>query len=204
MPPTPENPFSLPHGGGFRIGNPFSGISSAVKGGMEWWNKKNYDQMPNNPYMGAWGSLISQLGQQARGQGPSLAGNAYKQAHGQAINDALAMGRGGSAGAVRASQNAMGRANQGLAAGYSNVRLQEQMAARQQLQAALAGAGNAWFQPMYANMMAKNAAQSNGQKFMGFLQQGAATLAGIPGLGGGGQQQQQWIGPPGGDGQHWA
>lgn len=143
----------------------------------DWWNHKNAPQIGANPYQGGWDSLISQLQMQGNGEGPSLAGNAYKQAQQTGMQNMLSMSRGGSAGAARGGQMAMGRMNQGMAQGYSNARLQEQMMARQQLQAALAGAGNAWFQPQQANLQAQLGTQSNGQQLTGFVSQLASSLA---------------------------
>ena len=77
------------------------------------------------------------------------------------------------------AQRNMGKANAGLAQGYSNARLQEQMAARQQLQGALSGAGTAWFQPQQANLQATLGTQSNGQQLMGVLGQFLPAIAGL-------------------------
>jgi hypothetical protein len=129
----------------------------------DWWNTKNAPQIASNPYQSNWNSLIQQLTAQGNGQGPSLAGNAYKQAHQTGMQNVLAMSRSGSAGGAQAGMQTLGKMNQGLQQGYSNARLQEQMAARQQLQMALAGAGNAWFQPQQANLQATMATPSNGQ-----------------------------------------
>jgi hypothetical protein len=137
-----------------------------------WANKREgAPQIAENPYQGQWGDLIGQLRQQSNGEGPSLAGNAYRQAHSQSMNDYASMSRGGSAGAARMAQRNMGQANQQLAAGYSNARLQEQLAARQQLQGALVGAGNAWFQPQQANLQSQMMTPSNLQKLTQFLSQ---------------------------------
>ncbi len=163
--------------------------ADAAVGGdsKEWFNKKNAPQIGQNPYMGGWNDLVGQLQQQSSSNyaGPSLAGNAYNQAHGQAMSDYATMSHGGSAGAARQGQRNMGMANAQLAAGYSNARLQEQMAARQQLQGALAGAGNAWFQPQQANLQATMGTQSNGQQLMNFLSQLTSGLGSL-GVGGGG------------------
>jgi hypothetical protein len=179
------------------------GLMSVVSGIKDWMGQKNAAQIGANPYQGQWDALIAQLNQQANGQGPSLAGNAYKQAHQTGMQSVLAMSRGGSAGAARQGVQTLGRMNQGLAQGYSNARLQEQLAARQQLQNALAGAGNAWFQPQQANLQAQMGAQSNGQSLLGTVAQlapvagmifggpagaaaGAAIAKGVGGGGGGG------------------
>lgn len=158
-------------------------IFAAPQAAWEWGKKKNAPQIGENPYLGGWNDLIGQLQQQSSSnyQGPSLAQNAYREAHGQAMNDYASMSHGGSAGAARQAQRNMGQANAGLAQGYSNARLQEQLAARQMLQGSLAGAGNAWFQPQAANLGATMNTQSNGQQLMNFLAQltGTASQAGM-------------------------
>lgn len=143
--------------------------------------RSNVPQIGQNPYLGDWRNLIGQLQQTASGNGPSLAGNAYQQAHAQGLSDQMSMAAGGSAGAARQAGMNMTRMNQGLAAGYSNARLQEQLAAQQALQGALSGAGNAWFQPQQANLQATLATPTNGQQLLNFLSQltqGGAMLAG--------------------------
>lgn len=145
-----------------------------------WAQKKNAPQIEQNPYLGDWGSLIGQLQQTASGQGPSLAGGAYQQAHAQGLQDQRSMAAGGSAGQARQAGMNMTGMNQGLAQGYSNARLQEQLAAQQSLQGALAGAGNAWFQPQQANLQSQMATQTNGQMLANFLMQlglGAGQIA---------------------------
>jgi hypothetical protein len=164
--------------------NKFGGL---FEGAKEWFNNKNAPQIGANPYQSQWGDLIGQLRQQSSGTGPSLAGGAYNQAHSQAMNDYATMSHGGSAGAARQAQRNMGTANAGLAQGYSNARLQEQLAARQQLQGALAGAGNAWFQPQQANLQATMGTQSNGQQLMNMLSQMMAGFGSLTGGGGGGK-----------------
>lgn len=141
----------------------------------DWLSKKNAPQIPQNPYMNDWGSLIGQLQDQAVGKGPSLAGGAYQQAHAQGLADQRSMAAGGSAGQARQAGMNMNRMNQGLAQGYSNARLAEQLAAQQALQGTLAGAGNAWFQPQQANLMSQLQTPSNLQKLSSFLSQLLST-----------------------------
>lgn len=163
-------------GGGANLG----WMGNAGKGVKNWMGKKNAPQIPQNPYLGDWGALLGQLQQTAAGKGPSLAAGAYQQAHGQALQDQRSMAAGGSAGQARQAGMNMVKQNQGLAQGVSQVRLQEQLAAQQALQAALTGAGNAWFQPQAANLQATLGTQTNGQQLLNFLQQlgmGAGTLA---------------------------
>jgi hypothetical protein len=70
----------------------------------------------------------------------------------------------------------MTRMNQGLAHGYGNARLQEQLAARQQLSGAIGGAGAAWFAPQAANLQAQLAQPTNMQMLAQFLQQFGSGL----------------------------
>ena len=152
----------------------FTGAKSAWEWGKE---RPTAPAMPENPYQQNWGNLVTQLESQSRGDGPSLAGDAYKMAHAQGMRGMQSMSRGGSAGAARAGMLGMGRMNQGLNQGYSNARLQEQLAARSQLTQALGGAGQAWFQPQYANLQAQLNTPSNMQMLMSFLQQAGASAA---------------------------
>jgi hypothetical protein len=137
--------------------------------------------MPSNPYQGQWDSLIGQLQQGASGNGPSLAGEAFKEANQKGMQNVLSMSRGGTAGATRMGQQQLGQMNQGMAQGYSNARLQEMLANRQMLQGALGGAGQAWFQPQWANMQGQMGTPTNFQNITGFLQQllsAGGTIAG--------------------------
>jgi hypothetical protein len=151
---------------------------------MAWeWGKKrdNVPQIDQNPYMGNWNSLIGQLEQQASGKGPSLAGDAYKQAHQTGMNNLMAMSRGGSAGGTRMAGRQMGQMNQGLSQGYANARLAEQLAARQALSQSLMGAGNAWFQPQQANLQATMATPTNMQMLTKMLSEGGGAAAKLSG-----------------------
>lgn len=135
--------------------------------------KPNAPKMDQSPFMGDWRQLIGQLQNQANPNytGPSLAENTYKQAAGDAMRRAQSMSTSGSAGGARQAQIQMGRVNQGLSEGVSNARLQEQLAAQQQLQGALGGANNAWFGPASQNFQAQLNTPSNMQKLMGLFQQ---------------------------------
>lgn len=150
-----------------------NGSASQMLGKAYNWaqQKPNVPQIPQSPYLQNYNTLIGQLEQQSRGEGPSLAGNAYRQAHGQAMNDYASMSNGGSAGNARMAQRNMGSANANLQAGYSNARLQEQLAARQMLQGALSGANAAWFQPQQTNLAATMGSPTNMQQLTGLLQQ---------------------------------
>jgi hypothetical protein len=164
------------------------GISGA--GGMggigDWLNgRSNVPQIGANPYQGDWTSLIRQLQQTAAGNGPSLAGNAYKQAASDAMRNAGSMAGSGSAGGQRQAQYQMGLTNQGLAQGYANARLQEQLGAQQMLSGALQGGGNAWFQPQQANLNATMSTPTHLQQLMGFLSQLGGSGSAMSGSGGG-------------------
>lgn len=167
-------------------GNGWSG-SQSLKDAYAWGQKRpDHPQIPESPYLGMQGGyndLIGQLNQQASGQGPSLAQNAYREAHDQGMNDLMSAGHGGSAGAARAAQLGMGNMNAGLSAGYSNARLQEQLAARNQLMQALSGANQAWFQPQQSNLAATMGTKTNMEQLFGILQQGGAIGGQIAGMG---------------------
>lgn len=86
-----------------------------------------------------WGSLINQLQARASGYGPSVAGNAYKQASQDSMNQLSSMAQNSaSPGAVRQAQLQAGHIQQGLAQGYSAAALQEQQANQGALGQALA------------------------------------------------------------------
>lgn len=154
---------------------------NAYDNGKGWFNgRSNVPQIPQNPYLGNYNSLIGQLTQQANGQGPSVSQGVYQQAHDTGMHDVQSMARGGSAGAARAGMQQMGNMNMNLAQGYSNARLQEQLNAQQALSGVLGGASNAWFQPQSANLQATMGTQTNGQQLLALLQQltqSGATLA---------------------------
>lgn len=114
-----------------------------------------YPYVPNSPYAGNYATLIGQLEQQAAGQGPSLAGEAFKRGSADAVNQQMAMARGGTnAGSARQAAMNIGGIQQGLAQGLAEARTGEQLAARQGLLAALGGAEGADFQRSGANQAA--------------------------------------------------
>lgn len=85
-----------------------------------------------------WGSLINQLQTRASGLGPSVAGNAYKQASQDSMNQLTSMSHNSSGpGAVRQAQLQAGHIQQGLAQGYSAAALHEQQANQSALAQAL-------------------------------------------------------------------
>jgi hypothetical protein len=179
-----DNNTNIDGGGGF-LGGLFSFLGgNGVKDAYAWGQKRPQGpQIGPNPYQGDWNGLISQLQQQASGQGPSLAGNAYNQASQDSMRQSQAMFRGGSAGAARAGAAQMGQNQQGLQAGYANARLAEQMAARSQLQGALSGAGNAWFAPQQSNLAATMGTPTNMQTLLSFLQNAGAAAGKMSGAG---------------------
>jgi hypothetical protein len=179
------------------------GKGSLASRAVNWAGQRNAPQIGANPYLGQWNTLLGQLGQQANGQGPSLASQAFSQASAAGLRQQQSLAAGGSAGAARQAGMNMARINQGQAAGFANARLQEQMAARQALVQALQGAGNAWFQPQAANLQATMGTPTNGQMLLGTLGQVAGIggmLFGGPGGAAGAQAAKNWIGPPGGSG----
>lgn len=105
-------------------------------------NGQQYNYLGASPYKGAWNDLISQLRQQVNGAGPSLAQMQYQKANQDAMANQLALSRANRApGAAYQAAGNMGQINQGMALGSAQLRLREQMAARQQLTGALMGAG---------------------------------------------------------------
>lgn len=177
------------YGGAQQASRGQGGEGSLASRAIGWLGDRNAPSMGNNPYQSGWDELIGQLQMQASGQGPSLAGEAYKQANQTGMNNVRSMSRGGTAGAARMGQMQMGRLNQGLAQGYSNARLQEQLASRQMLTGALQGAGQAWFQPQHANLLAQLQTPTNLQMLTGLASSlfstGGILAGGKTGQGGG-------------------
>lgn len=102
-----------------------------------------------------WGSLISQLQSRANGGGPSVAGNAYKQASQDAMNNLTSLSQNSaSPGAARQAMLQQGHIQQGLSQGYSAAALQEQQANQGALAQALSSRD-----------------QINSQAYQGLLQQ---------------------------------
>lgn len=158
-------------------------LGKGANAAWEWGSKRpEGPQIAQNPYMSDWQNLIGQLGARARGDGQSLAGDAFKQASAAGMRQQQALAAGGSAGGARQAGMNMQRINQGQAFGYSNARLQEQLASQQALQGALTNAGNAWFQPQQANLQAQLAQPTNMQMLTSFLQ-GIGSIGGMAGGG---------------------
>jgi hypothetical protein len=117
-----------------------------------------------SPFAGSeWGGLIAQLQARASGNGPSVAGNAYKQASAdsQAALYSMAQNSAGPGGARQAMLQA-GRINQGLAQGYSAASLQEQQANQGALSQAL-GARDAINSTAYQNLLSQQLGLSRSQ-----------------------------------------
>jgi hypothetical protein len=110
-----------------------------------------------------WGSLISQLQARASGGGPSVAGNAYKQASQDSMSQLTSMSRNSSSpGAVRQAQLQAGHIQQGLAQGYSAAALQEQQANQGALTQALS-ARDAINSSAYQNILSQQLGLSRGE-----------------------------------------
>lgn len=92
---------------------------------------------PQSGYQGNYNQLITMLGNRAAGQGPSVAGDAYKQAASEGIQRALALSNSGQAGGGRAALQQIGNTNQGLASGYAMARNNEMAGATGQLGGAI-------------------------------------------------------------------
>lgn len=84
-----------------------------------------------SPFAGSeWGSLISQLQQRAAGTGPSIAGDAYKQASQDSQNSLASLSQNSSSpGGARQAILQSGKIQQGLAQGYGAARNQEMIGA---------------------------------------------------------------------------
>lgn len=126
----------------------------------------------HSPFAGSeWGNLIAQLQQRASGQGPSIAGDAYKQAamDSQANMNSMAQGS-GSPGAARAAMLQSARVGQGMAQGYGAARNQEMVGAQGALQGAL-GARDQLNQGAYMNILAQQLGLSEAQLRAGMANQ---------------------------------
>lgn len=160
-------------------------------------NGQQYAYMGANPYDAQQGALIQQLMDQSNGVGPSLAANQFKQANESAMANQFALSRGRGAGAGRNAADQLSSQGLALEGGSAMARLQEQMAARQQLQQSLSSAGQQDFQRaaanqgMYANALQAMMQQGGiGQSLLGLAGQGLGAYAMLRGRGGGGGQQQ--------------
>jgi hypothetical protein len=118
-----------------------------------------------------WGGLISQLQQRSSGQGPSVAGDAYKQASANTNNQLMSMSSNSSSpAAARQALLQTGQVNQGMAQGYSAARNQEMMGATGQLSQAL-GSRDQLNQNAYTNILAQQLGLSQGQLKAGMANQ---------------------------------
>lgn len=130
-------------------------------------------QVGADPYSRNWNGLLTQLQRQADGTGPSLAAQQYQNATNDNIAAQAALARSGNTGAGAAARQAAlgaGQAQQGLAAGVAEARTREQMAAQQQLQGAITGAGGAAFQRDALNaQLTSQANQANQAAYLDML-----------------------------------
>lgn len=157
-----------------------------------------------NPYVGPSGqagnynSLIQMLQQRAGGGGPSVAGDAYKQAAADNQSRLQTMSYGSSPGAARAAIQQMGNVGQGLAQGYGAARNAEMVGATGQLTGAINGADQsqlardkanqeAWLQ-MMIQRLGLTKSQMNGKTnldMIGGVIKGAGQGGAMPGGAGG-------------------
>lgn len=134
-----------------------------------------------SPFAGQeWGSLIQQLQQRASGQGPSLAGDAYRTGAMDTQNSLASMARGGSNPAsARMAALQSSRVGQGMAQGYATARNQEIVGAQQGLAGALQGR-DALNQSAYLQILGQQLGLSRGQLQAGQgNQQYAQGMAGV-------------------------
>lgn len=166
-----------PQDAGFTPGMPgydqyLQQLDKLMRGGSPWTQAA---QVGQGAYSGDMRNYITGLQNMAAGRGPSLAENQYKAAADQGMRQSAAIaasGRGNVGQAMRQSQKATGQITQGLAQGSATARLQEQMAAQQQLGGALGMADNAEFQRQGLNaQMSQQSNMANQQAWLGMLQQ---------------------------------
>lgn len=147
-------------------------LDKLMRGGSPW---AQAAQVGQGAYSGDMRNYITGLQNMAAGRGPSLAENQYKAAADQGMRQSAAIaasGRGNVGQAMRQSQKATGQITQGLAQGSATARLQEQMAAQQQLGGALGMADNAEFQRQGLNaQLSQQSNLANQQAWLGMLQQ---------------------------------
>lgn len=154
-----------------------------------------------SPFAGSeWGSLIQQLQARASGQGPSLAGDAYRQASMDSQAALGSMGRNsGTAAGARQALMQQSRTGQGFAQGYANARNQEMVGAQGALTQALGARdqlNSGAFQNLLAlqlglsqhQMQGQLGSQANQLAYQQMLQQQAAAkwqaIAGLLAAGG--------------------
>lgn len=148
------------------------------------------------PQQGNYNSLIQMLQARANGSGPSIAGDAYKQAAADNQSRLQTMSYGSSPGAARAAVQQMGNVGQGLAQGYGAARNSEMVGATGQLTGAIGAADQsqlardranqeAWLQ-MMMQRLGLTKAQMGGKTNMdilGGLIKGGGEAAAMPGGG---------------------
>lgn len=125
-----------------------------------------------SPFAGSeWGGLIQQLQQRASGQGPSIAGDAYRSAQMDTQASLGSLSRGSaSPGAARQAMMQQGRVGQGMAQGYGAARNQEMIGAQSGLQSAL-GARDQLNSGAYMNILAQQLGLSEQQLRAGMANQ---------------------------------
>jgi len=125
-----------------------------------------------SPFAGSeWGNLITQLQNRSNGVGPSVAGDAYKQASQDTNNQLMSMSRNSaSPAAARQALLQSGRVGMGEAQGYAAARNQEAQGATGQLAGAL-GARDQINQAAYTNILAQQLGLSEGQLKAGMANQ---------------------------------
>lgn len=97
----------------------------------------NYNGLMNNQ-----NALIKMLQGRVAGEGPSVAGDAYKQASENAMAQTMALSNGGNPAAARQAGMNLGNIQQGQAQGYATARNQEMQGATGQLGGVMAQLGN--------------------------------------------------------------
>lgn len=113
------------------------------------------------------------LQDRAMGNGPSVAGDAFKNASQLGMAQQLAMSRSaGSAGAGRMAAQNMGNMNQGMANGYATARNQEMQGATGQLLGAQQGNQQAWLELLRQMMGGKSVADNMNGVIQGAAQAG--------------------------------
>lgn len=143
------------------------------------------NKIPQNPYGGQWGALISQLRARANGQGPSLAQEAYAKGNADTTNNLGSIAQNSTnPGQAREAMMQQGRVGQGAAAGFATARNEEQMGAMSGLTQALGGAsGN---QQAYDQMIMD--AQRANQNFLLGIKGQQVSMQGQP------TEAQKWAG----------
>ncbi len=175
---NPTNYNTGPNAGGFGGPGQIAGGGMVALGGL---NNPYFQQdrdrlggmlQGQSPFAGSeWGALVSQLQQRAGGQGPSIAGDAYRRAAMDSQAALTSMGQAsGSPGAARAAMLQQQRVGQGMAQGYGSARNEEMIGAQGALTQAL-GARDQLNQGAYLNILAQQLGLSEAQLKAGMANQ---------------------------------